>query len=711
MTARCAPAASPPPTPRTPRPCAPAAWPHPCSWTATTRSHGWSRTGAAELLTAIGEPDLRAWEAGTGPEHIELLRRLGYRSALIVALSARGRTIGTLALVRTHSEEPLGPDDVEVATAVARRAGLAIDHARLGAELGEMASELQTVLSVLAEAVVVQDRRGRFVYANEAAAEISGFDSVSDLLGHSEEDLLERFELLDERGVRIGPAQLPGNRALAGEPQPELVMQAIDRSTGEPQWRLAKASAIAGPNGLPRLAVTVIEDITAQRRREQAQTFLARASKLLTASLDPQHTLEEVAWAAVPDLADWCAVDMPDEHGRLRRVATADRSPERTRRSRLVIAENTARPGMPVGPPNVMRTGVAELYPLVDEQLLQAASTDDAQLRALREVGARSVLVVPMVAGGRTIGTITLGTIESQRRLGEEDLMLAEELGRRAGIAVEHARVHRDRSTIAATLQAALLPPSLPAIPGLELAARFRAAGGGTTVGGDFYDVFALPGEPRTWMIVMGDVTGKGPAAAAITAFARHTIRTAALYEPEPSHVLARLNHALLHDAEPRRLCTAVCVRVQPEDGPDGAAAQLTVTSAGHPLPLRVRPDGRLDEVGAPGTLLGAFEPGHWHDVRERLGPGESIVLYTDGVTDARGQADRFGSERLERVVAAGAGEPADTVATQVDDALIDFQGQEPQRDDIALLVLRPLPAPAADRQTPEDAGSPSPTG
>jgi serine phosphatase RsbU (regulator of sigma subunit)/PAS domain-containing protein len=657
-----------------------------------------AQTGEPLLINTIGERELQAWRDGTGEQHLALLRRLAYRSVIIVPLSARGRTIGTLALVGLRPGNRFGPDDVEVAMAVARRAGLAIDHARLGTELGELASELETVISVLAEAVFVHDRDGRLVYANEAAAAISGVPSVGDLLDTPHGRLLRRYELYDERGVAVGPAQLPGTRAIAGEPQPQLLMQAVDRATGEQDWLLAKASPIPGPDGTPRLAVIVVEDMTDQRRREQEQTFLARASKLLTASLDPQRTLQEVAWAAVPELADWCAVDMPDERGRLRRVATADRSPERTTQSRLVIAENTALPQMPVGPPNVMRTGVSELYSRIDEQLLRMASTDDVQLIALREVGARSVLIVPMVAGGRTIGTITLGTIESQRRLDEDDLVLAEELGRRAGIAVEHARVHRDRSTIAATLQAALLPPSLPAIAGLELAARFRAAGGGTSVGGDFYDVFALPGEPRAWMVLMGDVTGKGPEAAAITALARYTMRTAALYEREPSRVLERLNHALLHDTEQRRLCTAVCVRVEPGQDERGALADLTVATAGHPLPLRVRPDGRLDELGEPGTLLGAFEPGHWSDVHVRLQAGETAVLYTDGVTDARGDADRFGSERLERVVAAGAGASAGAVAAQLDEALIAFQADEQQRDDIALLVLRPPPAASATR-------------
>ncbi len=259
-----------------------------------------ARTGEPALITTIGERDLHLWELGTGPSHIDLLRRLGFRSVVVVPLSARGRTIGTLALVRTRGHVRYGPDDVEAATAVARRAGLAIDHARLGTELGALTSELQTVISVLAEAVFVHDRGGRLVYANEAAAAMSGVASTADLLAAPQSSLLSRYELYDERGVPVGPAQLPGNRAIAGERHPELLMQTIDRDTGEQHWRLAKASPILGPDGRPRLAVIVVEDITEQRRREQAQTFLARASKLLTASLDPQRTLQEVAWAAVP---------------------------------------------------------------------------------------------------------------------------------------------------------------------------------------------------------------------------------------------------------------------------------------------------------------------------------------------------------------------------------------------------------------------------
>jgi PAS domain S-box-containing protein len=646
-----------------------------------------ARTGVPAMVNGVGERLLRGWSAG--PSHLELMRALGYRSVVIVPLSARGRTIGTLSLVRFLPDRPYGEADLEVAEAVAQRAGLAIDHARLDAELGETASELQTVLGVLAEAVTVQGPDGELVYVNEAAARLYGYPTVEDVLAAGVKAFYERWDVRDEHGEPVPRQRMPGRRALAGEPEPVLLTQMVERATGERTWRLHKASPVRDGERPPRLAVNVIEDVTDQRRREHGQAFLARASKLLTASLDPAHTLREVAWAAVPELADWCAVDMPDDRGRLRRVATADRSPERTTTAALVVRERAGAGLVRVGPPEVMRTGRSQYHPRITEDLLRAASAgDDAQYAALRDVGARSVLVVPMLVGGEPIGTITMGTIESARRLTRDDLELAEELGRRAGIAVEHARVHRDRSAIAATLQDALLPPSLPEVPGVEIAARFRAASGGATVGGDFYDVFPLGagGPAGSWMIVMGDVTGKGPAAAAITSLARYTMRTAAFYERSPSRVLERLNDVLVHDDDRRRLCTAVCARVD-------AGGEVTVSCAGHPPPLHGLPDGAVRAVGAPGTLLGAFAHGDWSDTTVHLGRGESLVLYTDGVTDARGADDRFGAERLEAVVAAAAGDAAGAVAAAVDEALIRFQDGRPQRDDIALLVLQALGA------------------
>lgn len=649
-----------------------------------------ARSGEPLLLRDIKERESE--ERATSPGHFEIVRQLGYGSAAIVPLSARGRTVGTLALVRFRHRRQLDPADLSTAADLARRAGVAIDHSRLGAELSETTAELRTVLGALAEAVTVQHADGRLVYANEAAARLTGYASVDEFLAAPLSAHFERWEMRDEDSREVDLDRLPGRRALAGHPDPEpLLVQAIDRRTGERRWRLVKARPIVDRTGRPRLAVNVFEDVTDQRDHEQAQGFLAQASKLLGASLDPSATLENLARAIVPGLADWCAVDLPDERGVLRRVATADRRLDRLREAALIVRERRGEPALAVGPPQVMRTGRSEYYPRITEELLRAAALDDEQLELLRGVGARSVIVVPMVATSGVIGTITLGTAESARMLTVRDLELAEELGRRAGIAVEHARVHGERSEIAATLQAALLPPRLPVVPGVAIAARFRAVGGGDTVGGDFYDLFRTSGAPPGWMVVMGDVTGKGPAAAAVTSLVRYATRTAATYERDPSRVLRRLNEVLVGDDHERRPCTAVCARVVTE----GRRVRITVACAGHPPPLLLRPDGGVAQFGRPGTLLGAFEDGHWTSLSGDLQPGESLVLFTDGVTDTRGPEGRFGSERLQRVLASAAGGTPDEIAAALDSALQAFQAGR-QRDDVAVLILQATPDASA---------------
>jgi sigma-B regulation protein RsbU (phosphoserine phosphatase) len=197
-------------------------------------------------------------------------------------------------------------------------------------------------------------------------------------------------------------------------------------------------------------------------------------------------------------------------------------------------------------------------------------------------------------------------------------------------------------------------------------------------------------------MVVVGDVTGKGPAAAAITSLARYTMRTAAMYERSPGAVLSRLNEALAADADRRQLCTAVCARIETAD--DGTLTAI-VACGGHPPPYLVAAGGRAEAVGTPGPLLGAFETGSWAERRVAVDPGATLVFYTDGVTDARGrEGELFGQERLEAVLRSAAGFDADELAARVDDALRSFEHGH-QRDDVAVLVLRCAPRPSARRE------------
>jgi serine phosphatase RsbU (regulator of sigma subunit) len=295
----------------------------------------------------------------------------------------------------------------------------------------------------------------------------------------------------------------------------------------------------------------------------------------------------------------------------------------------------------------------------------------------------RSALVVPMTARGRTLGTLTLATDQSGRRFDEQDLGLAEELARRCATAVDNARLFSERAYIARTLQQSLLPAELPDIPGIEAAARFRPIGEGNEVGGDFYDLFESGG--RGWTIVMGDVCGKGPDAAAVTALARYTLRAAAMRERLPSRSLGLLNEALLRQRTDRRFCTVAYAYLEPL----AEGVRIGFASGGHPLPLLLRADGTVEPVGAPGTLLGVVPDPNFEDRSLALAPGDAIVFYTDGVIESRASnGSSLNEERLAEVVGTCVGADADAIAACVEDAALAAQDGSP-RDDIAVLVLR----------------------
>jgi sigma-B regulation protein RsbU (phosphoserine phosphatase) len=231
-------------------------------------------------------------------------------------------------------------------------------------------------------------------------------------------------------------------------------------------------------------------------------------------------------------------------------------------------------------------------------------------------------------------------------------------------------------------------------VPGVTIAARFRAAGETSDVGGDFYDLFPI-GD--AWMVIVGDVTGKGPGAATITSLARYTMRTAAMYERSPGAVLARLNAALGADPERRPICTAVCARIEP--APDGTLL-VTLARGGHPPPFLITAAGGAEPVGTPGPLLGAFDGGVWEERHVVLDGGDALVFYTDGVTDTRGEdGELFGQDRLSDLLDGTAALDADEICASIDEALRAFERGQ-QRDDVALLVLRCAAKPSVRRES-----------
>jgi sigma-B regulation protein RsbU (phosphoserine phosphatase) len=252
---------------------------------------------------------------------------------------------------------------------------------------------------------------------------------------------------------------------------------------------------------------------------------------------------------------------------------------------------------------------------------------------------------------------------------------------------------HQRFASLARTLQASLLPPHLPEIPGLDVAARYRSAENDLEVGGDFYDLFDLgtaAGGGEGWGVVIGDVCGKGPEAAALTSVARHTVRAAAMREPRPSGVLSQLNDAVLHQDVGERFCTAVYARVLP--GADGVA--MSLSCGGHPLPLVLRADGSVETAGHPGTLLGLFEAPELTDTEVELAPGDAAVFFTDGATEAKRRRVLLGEDRLRAIVSTCTGLRAAEIAHRLEDAILAFQEESGPSDDLAIVVLR---VPEAD--------------
>ncbi|MCP2340939.1 SpoIIE family protein phosphatase [Actinomadura rupiterrae] len=403
-------------------------------------------------------------------------------------------------------------------------------------------------------------------------------------------------------------------------------------------------------------------------------SFVAEASDLLAGTLDQERTMALVAQLVVPRLATWCAVYTDTDAGppALAYVWHADETRADGLRSQLDRAAQGPRPDVP-GP----------WYGLAEVTGPDAAGT---------------VYAFPLVARGRRIGALVIGRPMGDR-FPRSAIELAEELSRRAALAVDNARLYSAQTAMSSALQRSLLPPGVPDIPGLEVAVVYEPAGEGSEVGGDFYDVFEcperqggpggppVPGPVDRWRFAIGDVCGTGPQAAAVTGLARHALRILAAEELPVPGVLARLNRLILGEGERGRLLTLLHGEITPRPRRDGVT--IALTSAGHPPPLVLDPDGSVREVGTAQPLLGVFDGVDFHADDVELHRGQVLLCVTDGVTERRHGGRLLGDDGgLERLLAGCTGLSAGAVAARIQRAVRDF-GPEPSNDDVALIVLR----------------------
>jgi PAS domain S-box-containing protein len=440
---------------------------------------------------------------------------------------------------------------------------------------------------------------------------------------------------------------------------------------------LAFAMEVARRAGLSISNARLYHEVQ-QRQREIE--FLAQASIELDSTMDVDETLQRLADLTVPYIGDGCMVDLLEEGDRMRRVASASADSEVSPvLSRLRAHELDLSSPHPIA--KAMRTGTVQLINEISAELRESWSADTQYLRDLRDWPARAVVVAPLVARGRVLGTIAIASF-GERRFAARDVALIEELARRAAVSVYNARLYSERSYIASRLQHSLLPPHLPEVPGMEIAARFRPAGEANEVGGDFYDIYQTAGG--RWALVIGDVCGKGADAASVTAIARYTLRAATMHSQDgPEHSLRLLNEVLMQQVTPDRFCTVAYATLDLNDG----VARLSVASGGHPTPLIVRADGTVSPIGDPGTLLGVVSDPVLHEATTELHPGDSVVFYTDGLTEARIPEGLFDEERLIETLQRCGGLDPPTVTDHIEQALTDLRAQA--RDDIAILVAQ----------------------
>jgi PAS domain S-box-containing protein len=639
------------------------------------------RSGEPALLPSMTSALLSSFAQGS--EHARFMIEHNYHSAVVAPLLARGRTLGALSVLRLGDGEPYGSEDLELVCELARRAAMAIDNARLYSEVRQVEQRLEAVLVNLAEAITVVDEHGQTVFANQAAAELLGADTPSELMSAPAGTIMPRFLVLDEQGTELDLESMPGRRLFAGEHPGPLLVRNIVRATGEERWLIVRSSPITDPEtNRIRYVVNVFENITEVKRAQLAESFMAEASRVLASSMDYSETLLRVARLAVPQIADWCAVDLLGEDGQIERVAVHHTDP-----AKLALAEQLDRvyhlaPDEPAGVPEVIRTGSARIFTEIQPDALAAYARDNEHLELLSEIGARAVIIVPMAGAAKTIGAITLVSSDSIRSFTEADLALAVRLGRRAGTAVENARLYTERTRIAHVLQRALLPEFLPEIPGVEIQSLYSAAGELNEVGGDFYDVFDYDDDRA--MLVIGDVCGKGPRAAGVTALARHTLRAAAIGGQSPTEMLGTLHQALLRQPPGADLCTVCLIMLVRE----AEGARLTIALAGHPPPLLIRAGGEVEQVGRSGTVLGVLDPVSIDEHEITLGGGETLLMYTDGVIEAGRPDNLLGEDGLLELCAAAPELSLESFLQHIERAAL-TRAQGALRDDIALLGLR----------------------
>jgi PAS domain S-box-containing protein len=656
----------------------------------------WRRSREIEFMRGTGLPG-DAWASGeialapdyreypTPTPRFEVSAELGLEAALAIPVPI-GASENVLAVAEFHTRafNPQSEELMALLTGFADQLGTFIARRRAeatSAEAERFRQHLAEVVRGTQDAVLSKDLDGVVTTWNPAAVRLYGY-SPEEAIGrhisflvpsdHKDEEkvILERVK----RGERLETYETERIRKDGSRISVSLTVSPI-RS---PMRGLIGASVVA-------------RDTTAEVRRRRAQEFLVAASRLLDSSLDPTETARTIVSTAVPELASLCLIDFRRPDGWLGDSVVAGADPEMAARLEKIRREKPLDPTGEHPVAQVLRLNQPMVWrDLKAPEVIDKVSQSAEHLRLMRDAGYNSAAVVPLFARGRTLGALSFLHGHSDMRYDQGDLEFLAELGERAALALDNARLYRERDRVAKNLQRGLRPPRPAEVPGLEISVVFEAAGEGIEVGGDLYDV--LPTEGGCWILV-GDVAGKGSTAAGVSVALRHSVRGLTREIAEPDEVLRRVNELLLTGESLNDFATAMLARLQCDDG----GWRLILASAGHPPAALVGAEG--SQLLGGGSVLGAWQTARVERHELELGPNDTLALCTDGWLEAGPVASHQGPESFAEMTQALAGLELGEVTDRLRaDAVGRSSG--PLRDDLVVLAIRP-------RATSDDAEAP----
>lgn len=646
----------------------------------------WRRSRELSFKQGVGLPG-DAWQTGqialapnyreypTPVPRYDVTAELGLEAALAIPVPI-GSPENVLAVAEFHTTSFAAQSQELMAllATFADQLGTFIARRRAEAKSAEaerFRQHLAEVVRGTQDAVLSKDLDGIVTTWNPAAARLYGY-SPDEAIGrhisflvpsdHKDEEkvILDRIK----RGERLDTYETERVRADGTRVAVSLTISPI-RS---PMRGLIGASVVA-------------RDITAEVRRRRAQEFLVAASRLLDSSLDPSETARTIVSTAVPELAEICLIDFQRPDGWLGDSIVAGANPEMAARLEQIRREKPLDPASEHPVAQVLRLGQPMIWrDLKAPEMIDKVSQGAEHLRLMQEAGYNSAAVVPLIARGRTLGALSFLHAHGDMRYDQGDLEFLAELGERAALALDNARLYRERDRVAKNLQRGLRPPHPAEIPGLDISVVFEAAGEGIDVGGDLYDV--LPSEDGCWILV-GDVAGKGSTAAGVSVAVRHSVRGLTREIDAPDEVLGRVNELLLTGESLNDFATAMLARLTR----DGSGWRISIASAGHP-PAVLATEAEPELLGG-GSVLGAWEEANVECHERELGANDTLALCTDGWLEAGPVASHQGPESFaEKTQGLSGLELPEMTERLRADAVGRSSGR--LRDDLVVLAVRP---------------------